>query len=441
MSDIEPTKKALKEPLFLSQEYSGILDQLENTNQSFFITGKAGTGKSTLLQLFRKTSRKRIAVVAPTGIAALNVKGQTIHSFFRFPPKMMNHHDIHKLRNHKLYKNINTLVIDEISMVRADVFDNIDLFLRKNREIDEPFGGVQVLVFGDLFQLPPVISSAFEKQYFRTKYSSPYFFSAKVLEQGFELPMIELREVYRQDDRGFIQLLDNIRLSTMDYDDLDLLNQRYGAEKDENPYIILCSVNATVNKINSERLNALESNPQEFRADIKGVFKPNVFPTDQFLHIKEGAQVMFVKNDLQKRYVNGTIGTVLHVSNDRVEVEIINAQGDTQVIDVERQEWELVKYALDEKNPKAFKTEVTGSFTQYPLKLAWAITIHKSQGKTFDNVILDLGRGAFEYGQTYVALSRCRTFEGIILKQKISPRDILTDERIREFYESQRYYW
>lgn len=254
--------------------------------------------------------------------------------------------------------------------------------------------------------------------------------------------MIELREVYRQSDRSFINLLDNIRLCHIDYDDMELINSRFGVEKEQDErYIILCSVNARVNKINTQKLTDLEGELYEYRGSTTGNFKPSVFPTDQFLHFKIGSQVMFVKNDLGKRYVNGTLGTIINLESQKIEVEIINSKGEEEIIDVERQEWELIKYALDPVQPKQFKTEVTGTFSQYPLKLAWAMTIHKSQGKTFNHVVLDLGSGAFEYGQTYVALSRCRTFEGVILQNKIKPRDIMTDQRIREFYESQRYYW
>ncbi len=442
MEESKGIRKLDKQPLVLSKEFKDLLHQLENTRDHFFITGKAGTGKSTLLQLFRKTSKKRIAVVAPTGIAALNVKGQTIHSFFRFPPKMVHPGDLTKRKNHRLYKKMDTLIIDEISMVRADIFDNIDIFLQKNREDSRPFGGVQLILFGDLFQLPPVISSNFERQYFRTHYPSPYFFSAQVFSRGLEMPMIELREVYRQKDRYFIRLLDSIRTNTMDMDDLDAINERFGNMPESDiPHIQLCSINATANRINTDALAALDTPLYEYKAEISGNFKPSVFPTDQFLHLKEGAQVMFVKNDIEKRFVNGTLGFVVAATNQSVKVEVQKENGDKEIIDVEQQEWEIIKYAVDKENPNRFTTEVTGSFVQYPLKLAWAITIHKSQGKTFDTVVLDLGRGAFEFGQTYVALSRCRTLEGIFLKKKITPKDIITDQRIVEYYDSQRYYW
>lgn len=427
----------------LSQEFRDILDQLENTRASFFITGKAGTGKSTLLQLFRRTSKKRIAVVAPTGIAALNVRGQTIHSFFKFPPKMLQAHDIHKLKNHRLYKNIDCLIIDEISMVRADMMDNIDLFLRKNRERNEAFGGVQLIVFGDLFQLPPVIASAFERQIFRTQFSSPYFFSSRIIEQeGFELPMIELREVYRQEDRSFIQLLDNIRMNQLDYESFEELQSLSDNPiQDEGIYITLCSVNATVNQINQQKLNELTGYAFEYRAQINGDFRQRVFPTDQILHLKESAQVMFVKNDPDKRFVNGTLGIIKSINQQKIVVAIPDDLQGEKLIDVQPVEWELIKYELDQDNPSQFKSKITGTFSQYPLKLAWAMTIHKSQGKTFDHVMIDLGTGAFDFGQTYVALSRCRTQEGIILKKKLRPRDIKTDPVVVEYYETQKFYW
>lgn len=425
-----------KRPLELNPDFKYALDELEK-GQNMFITGRAGTGKSTLLKLFRNTTRKNTVVVAPTGIAALNVGGQTIHSFFGFPPKLLAKEDIKRRKYRKLYEKLEILIVDEISMVRADMLDNMDYFLQINRNNPEPFGGVQVVFFGDLFQLPPVVSSKAEAELFKTHYESPYFFSAQVFKDGFEMENLELRKTYRQESRHFIRLLDAIRVNQLDFDDLEDLNERYISDFDpEENYITLSARNATVNKINMEKLLKLTSEPKHYRGSVSGVFNTNLYPTAMDMNLKIGAQVMFIKNDPQKQYVNGTIGRVIRMEKDFVRVEIRDPKGDIKHIDVKQVDWEITKYKIDPTKGDKIETEVVGTFTHFPLKLAWAITIHKSQGKTFDRIIIDLGRGAFEHGQTYVALSRCRTLEGIVLKQKIRPRDIMVDPRIVEFFET-----
>ncbi|MEE9438773.1 MAG: AAA family ATPase [Saprospiraceae bacterium] len=430
-----------KEPFILSEEFKGVLDELENTRDNLFITGRAGTGKSTLLKLFRKTSKKRIAVLAPTGIAALNVKGQTLHSFFGFPPKMINRHEISKRKNWRMYCKIDVVIIDEISMVRADMLDNVDIFLRVNRNVNAPFGGVQMVFFGDLFQLPPVIASDFEKRHFITHYESPYFFSADIMSSGFEFSMIELQQVFRQDERRFINLLDNIRLNHFDYDDLEELNSRNVPLPEDNEYYItLTGRNKTADDINQSAIRKLDTESFSYAANLVGLFNPRLFPTDPVLMLKKGAQVMFLKNDLKKRFVNGTIGIIQDLAADKIVVSVLDEYDESKTFELEKWEWEIIKYKNDEKNPRNIASDVVGTFKQYPIKLAWAITIHKSQGKTFDKVIVDLTGGAFEYGQTYVALSRCRSLEGIILKKAIHPKDIRVDERVREFYEMKKYY-
>lgn len=430
-----------KHPIQLSKEFQDILHYVELSGESMLVTGKAGTGKSTLLSIMRRTTTKRVAVVAPTGIAALNVKGQTIHSFFKFPPKMIMPSEIKMAKNPKLYRNIDVLVIDEISMVRADLLDNIDRFLRVNRKNAEPFGGVQVIFFGDMFQLPPVVSSAFEKQVFRDKYESPYFFSAHVM-QELDLPLIELHNVYRQSDRHFISILDRVRTNTLDQDDLITLNERVGNHLGRDDlFITLTSSNASAMAINQSSLAKLPGEAFKYPAQVEGIFQASRYPADQLLQLKEGAQVIFVKNDTEKRWVNGTLGKVTSISVDDIVVSIIDTHGRSISVTLFQEEWEILKYKVDEKNPKKFTTEVVGVFRQYPVKLAWAITIHKSQGQTFDKVRIDLGRGAFEFGQTYVALSRCRTLEGIELSRPLNPRDIMSDERISEYYQLKRFHW
>jgi len=429
-----------KVPYKINDEFNAILDLVENQNVNLFITGRAGTGKSTLLGLLKKTTRKNAAVLAPTGVAALNVGGQTIHSFFKLPPQMIDPRELTKRKNHRFYKKLKLLIIDEISMVRVDMIDCIDIFLRQNIEDPRPFGGVQIVVFGDLFQLPPVVASQFERKLLKEKYGSPYFFNAHVFKE-LDLKMIELLTVYRQNERRFINLLDNIRTRNIDYDDMEEINQRYIEQhEDDEIAITLCSTNASVNRINQEKLKQNQNPPFEFAATVGGIFNGKTCPADQFLWLKLDAQVMFVKNDTQGRYVNGTLGTVAQISHDKIVVAIPE-DGNIKYIDVEREEWEMLRYEIDSKHPDRFKTRVAGTFTQYPLKLAWAITIHKSQGKTFDNIIVDLGSGAFDYGQTYVALSRCRTLEGIVLKKKITPKDIIVDQTVVEYYDYKKRNW
>ncbi len=423
-------------PLELNADFKYALDLLEKTNKSLFITGRAGTGKSTLLQLFRNTSRKKIAVLAPTGIAALNVKGQTIHSFFGFPPRLLSSRDIKKTRKHKLYKALDLIIIDEISMVRADLLDAINLFLQKNREVPIPFGGLQMVFIGDLFQLPPIIATEFEKDLFEFNYDSPYFFSAKVFDLPFEIEMLELRKIYRQENRHFLRLLEAVRLNQTDWDDLEDLNERFDPNFEQSEfYVTLSPRNAKVNQINKRELANLDSPEFSYPSTIKGNFDPRLYPTDANLHLRVGAQVMFIKNDYENgKYVNGTIGKVTELKVDTVKV-LVEESNRQEELELNRAEWEILKYKQSKDDPNQIDAEVLGTFEQYPLKLAWAVTIHKSQGKTFEKVIIDMGKGAFVHGQTYVALSRCRTLEGIVFKQKLQLRDIMVDERVVEFYE------
>ena len=426
-------------PLVLNSDFKYAIDTLEKTNHSMFITGRAGTGKSTLLQLFRNTTRKKTAVLAPTGVAALNVQGQTIHSFFGFPPRIITPEESNRRVTRKdkkrLYRNLEVLIIDEISMVRADMLDGINRFLQVNRENMQPFGGVQLVVFGDLFQLPPVVTrDPVEAAYFTDYYDSPWCFDAQVLKDpAFEMEMIELRKVYRQESRHFLRLLEAIRVSEFDHDDLEDLNERFFPEFiPEEGYITLTARNATADRINTNALDSLVEKEEVFQAEIKGKFDPVLYPTDPALRLRKGAQVMFVKNDPEKQFVNGSIGKVVDLNKNRVRVELRDDSGKTSLVEVAPMDWEIVRYKSEEGG--GIDTETMGTFRQYPLKLAWAITIHKSQGKTFDKVIIDLGGGAFEHGQLYVALSRCRTLEGIVLKKPIRPQDVITDERITDFY-------
>ncbi len=433
-----------RQPLQLNDDFKFALDTLEKTSRSLFITGRAGTGKSTLLRLFQQTSRKKMVVLAPTGVAALNVQGQTIHSFFGFPTRILTPQEASRKVTQKnlvrLYQNMETLVVDEISMVRADLLDAMDKFLRINRENFRPFGGVQVVFFGDMFQLPPVVTQEpLVQNYFSEYYESPYFFSGKIMaDEAFDIEMLELRKVYRQESRMFLRLLESVRINEVDFDDMADLNERYVPHfqaPTNGGYITLCARNATVDRINQLELGKLTTPTFKFIADIQGNFEAHLYPTEPVLALRQGTQVMFVKNDPERAFVNGTIGTVTEISQEKIKVEVEEFGGKRRTIEVPRLEWEIRRYKSGDSGE--IEHEKIGSFIQYPLKLAWAITIHKSQGKTFDKVIIDLGSGAFEHGQLYVALSRCRTLEGIVLRQPIRSQDVITDPRVVDFYQRQ----
>jgi ATP-dependent exoDNAse (exonuclease V) alpha subunit len=299
-----------------------------------------------------------------------------------------------------------------------------------------------MIFFGDLFQLPPVIASEFEKGYLAQKYESPYFFSAQIFsdpETDFE--MLELNTVYRQDDQRFIRLLDSLRTNELDWDDMEELNERYipPESEEDRPTIILSGRNKKVDEINRQRLDQLSTPEFQYLARIEGDFSEKLAPTSPMLKLKVGAQVMFLKNDPEKAFVNGTLGRISYLTEDKIRVAILDDGGDRKEIEVDRMDWEFIRYGMDEKNPGEIKATVLGTFRQYPLRLAWAITIHKSQGKTFDRVFLDLGeKGAFEYGQTYVALSRCTRLDGIFLRRPLRAEDILVDQRIVDFLEDKR---
>ncbi|HAI68924.1 MAG TPA: AAA family ATPase [Gammaproteobacteria bacterium] len=411
---------------------------MEQTNQCLFITGKAGTGKSTLLAHFKQKSKKKVVVLAPTGVAALNVGGATLHSFFRLPPRPINLDEVKALRSKKrlkLYQSIDTIIIDEVSMVRADMMDVIDRFMRLNgKETSKPFGGVQMIFIGDLFQLPPVVSSDEEAKLFTTTYQSPFFFSAKIFEV-LRMELVELTKVYRQKEQDFLQMLNSIRNNQACSSEIQQINQRYQPQFEselKEYYITLTTTNQLASKINTAHLEKLSTPNHQFEGEIKGKFDKGTLPTDLSLSLKEGAQVMFVKNDSEGRWVNGTLGRIKKIKKDQIQVETPDKISYT----VKKAKWEIVTYQFEEKM-QTVTTEVTGSFTQYPLKLAWAITIHKSQGKQFDKVIVDLGWGTFAHGQLYVALSRCKTLEGLILKSQVRPKDVIVDNRVIAFCSSQ----
>ncbi|TAL20703.1 WYL domain-containing protein [Patescibacteria group bacterium] len=405
-----------------------------------FITGRAGTGKSTLLRHFVETTGCGTPVLAPTGVAALNVNGETVHRFFRFPPGISVRDAKRKgaaARDNQLYAAINVLVIDEISMVRADLLDCVDEFLRAARSDRRPFGGMRVVAIGDLYQLPPVVTSA-EKAAFTQLYPSPYFFSSKVVERLIDtdsLAFVELEKVYRQTDEAFIAFLNGIRNRSITDEELALLNRRARRPGPVADGIVLTPTNQAADAINADRLSHVPWKERIFEASVSGDFPEREAPTDVLLPLKRGARVMCVVNDGGSRFVNGSLGWVRAVHKNGVEVELDDG-GDT--VRIEPHTWTLYRSVYDPK-ARQLTQERIGSFTQIPVRLAWALTIHKSQGKTFDRAVIDMGRGAFAAGQTYVALSRCRSLEGLTLVQPLAVRDIRLDYAIVKFLTTMQY--
>ncbi len=417
----------------ITPEFQQCIDAVELTDQNLFITGKAGTGKSTLIEYIRYNTKKKIVVLAPTGISAINVRGQTIHSFFHLPPRMISRNSIKRAYDDRIFKEVDAIIIDEISMVRADVIDGIDQFLRMNgRDSNLPFGGTQMIFVGDLYQLPPVLRRE-ESEVFYDMYDTPYFFSAGAFNFR-EFTNIELSTIFRQKDTTFIDILNDIRIGTVSAATLDPINRRHSNEPvARNKYITLTTTNAVAASINSSELNKIDNPEFTYLAEIEGDFPTQdvSLPVELELVLKKGARVMFVKNDKGRMWVNGTIGVIEELGKDIIKVKI-GENGRKEIVDVEQVEWENVKYELDRETGN-LKEEVVGKLKQYPLRLAWAITIHKSQGMTFDRVNIDFARSPFAHGQTYVALSRCRTIDGIVLSKKIWPNDVIVDSRIIEY--------
>jgi ATP-dependent DNA helicase PIF1 len=422
--------------LTFSDQAIEALRLLRESDRHILLTGKAGTGKSTLLQHFIKNNFKKSVTLAPTGVAALNVQGETIHSFFGLKPGFELDEVVENFhcKRPKTFANLEMIIIDEISMVRGDILDAIDIYLQKAREDHRPFGGVQMVFIGDLFQLPPVVTPQDRDAYF-SRYKSPFFFGAQVMQdEYFNLMHIELETIYRQTDEGFIHLLNGIRDKSISFPDLDKLNQR--AHQSLQPTadaIHLTTTNKAAQGINQKRLGNLYEDEWSFDASIDGDVKKNQYPTDTSLRLKVGAQAMFVNNDSKRQWVNGTIGKIIDIDPILELVTIKTSEG--KRVEVEKHTWEISKYVFKEGK---FERELIGSFKQFPLKLAWAITIHKSQGKTFDNAVVDLGNGSFAHGQTYVALSRCRSLEGLFLTRPIRHSDIKTDLTVKRFIEALR---
>ncbi|MDC1221587.1 BspA family leucine-rich repeat surface protein [Salibacteraceae bacterium] len=427
---------------FEDKEFQNALDFIQ-TNESFFLTGKAGTGKSTLLRHIVDTTEKNFFVVAPTALAANNIRGKTIHSFFQFPirPLLLEDEDIKIWEEfspkRRIISALDTLIIDEVSMVSADLIDGIDYSLRRNGgNPNLPFGGKQVVFIGDIFQLQPITDSQSDaQQKINETYGGQcYFYKAKVFERIKEIPKIELQKSYRQTDSKFIALLDKVRVYETSQLDLDKLNSRVFSDtelKKKEFVVTLAARIDAANEFNWGKLSDLKTDPFIYKAAVKDIFPQKNYPTEDELILKEGAQVMFIKNDFEGRWVNGTVGQVHELTATAIKVKL----EDGEIHNVSKVVWDNVKYKASKKRNK-FDEDVIGTFEQYPLKLAWAITIHKSQGLTFDKVLIDFGYGAFASGQAYVALSRVKNFEGLFLKQEIRKSDILVDEELKEFAKS-----
>jgi len=437
----------------ITPEFSRVITAVNTTNANLFITGKAGTGKSTLLRHLTRQTNKRFVVLAPTGVAALNVEGQTIHSFFRLPAQLLQREDIqYNSRLEKTIRALDMVIIDEVSMVRADIIEAIDISLRTYRNPHLPFGGVQMIFIGDLFQLPPIVPSD-QRVYFEQHYGGAYFFNAPIFREEFRYTFIELNRIFRQQQPVFLDLLNNIRNGQMTAADLQLLNSRHVdiAGKSCDGAIVLTSTNAIAKRINTQGLEVLPAKPFTYQALLTGRLKERYddiirrggspeqlekaldtrFPADIQLTLKENAHVMMIRNDIEnEQWVNGTLGVVQQLAKDRVVVKI-----DGKLHTIKPETWEDIEYEYDERG-QTMKRNIRGTFMQFPIRLAWAITIHKAQGKTLDNVLIDFGRGAFAPGQVYVAISRCRTLQGIYLQSPVRQRDIYVDQRIVEFMTS-----
>ena len=415
---------------------------IEQTNQNLFLTGKAGTGKTTFLRNLTKTTSKRFVVLAPTGVAALQAGGVTLHSFFQLPFHVYLPGSVPKTRRFRktkinLIRSLDLIIIDEISMVRADILDEIDYLLRRFRynSYNKPFGGVQMLMIGDLSQLPPIISEE-ESMMLAPYYNSFYFFGSHALQKSNYIT-ITLQHIYRQRDEKFINILNAVRDNHITPAIIENLNARYKPDIANNVpdgFIVLCTHNNQADTINISKLEALQTKEKTYSAEIDGDFPENIFPNSEELTLKVDSQVMFLKNDYspqengKKRYYNGKIGRIKKLENDYI---VVACDGDEQDITVEKFSWENVRYTID-KDTKAITEEVIGTFKQFPLRLAWAVTIHKSQGLTFDNVVINSNK-AFSHGQVYVALSRCRTLDGVVLTDKFDSSSVILDNNISRF--------
>lgn len=422
------TINTMRKKITLTAEQQAVFNRIETTREHLFITGRAGTGKSTLLNHLAQNSSKTLAICAPTGVAALNVGGQTIHSLLKLPTGVIADHELTQTRElKKLLQALTTLVIDEISMVSADLMDGIDRALRQARKKPfDPFGGVQIVMFGDPYQLPPVQPrDPHEIAYYKDTYPSLWFFDAKVWHDA-PVSVVELTEILRQRDDRFKEILNAVRIGQVDSAMAAELNAAGARPAPAEGTITLATTNRAVKEINERELAKLPGKELKAQAEVTGSFSENSYPADETLRLKVGAQVMFLRNDPEGRWVNGTLGVVSRIDKN-VWVEV-----DGDIHEVEPTSWERNQYHYDAETKKLEK-EVVAEFEQFPLRLAWAVTIHKSQGHTYDRAIIDLGTRVFSAGQTYVALSRVRSLEGIYLTRPLAPRDIIIDTSVQRF--------
>lgn len=411
----------------LSKEQSNIAKEICASANHFFITGKAGTGKSYLLQYLKNTLEKNLIVVAPTGVAALVAGGQTIHSLLLLPPTLIKPAAIRlNTTTMEILSALHVLIIDEISMVRADLMDAIDVALRIAKRSRVPFGGVQIIMFGDPYQLPPIVRDAEAIEYFSTEYAGPYFFQAHAW-QRVDFSTIELTQVFRQKESDLVEALNSIRAGSVSNELLELLNRRLGAFEDDESVLTLTTTNNRSAQINNYFLSQLPTESKTFLASVAGQIDSKAYPTDFQLELKPGAHIMMLRNDKEKRWVNGSLGKIARIQKSGVIVLL-----DGEEHEVECETWNRIRYTLNRATGH-LEEEVISTFTQLPIRLAWAVTIHKSQGQTFDKVSIDLERGAFAHGQAYVALSRCRTLSGMSLTREIEMRDIIVDPTIARF--------
>lgn len=423
-------KKRKDEDFIITDEINDAIEIIkEKQYKILFITGKAGTGKSTFLRSLKTSVLRTNAVfLAPTGVAAVNISGQTLHSFFRFPPRFLDEKDIDKSKSPRIFQKIEYVVIDECSMLKADMLDAINKSLQINRNNSLPFGGVKIILFGDLYQLPPVVDRDTEFLYKQRNYKTPYFFSSKIFKAHLnEIQIVELTKVFRQKDENYINILDDIRNCNLTNDLLNILDQQIITSPENLPedLTILTTTNKLAKKYNDESLKNLPNPSIKYKANIQGKFKEEEWPTDEIIELKKNTKIIFIKNDSQKRWINGSIGIVKKIFDNHIVVTVNNG-----TYEVYPEKWEKIKYQIIGDR---LTHVVVGSFQQLPVRLGWAITIHKSQGLTLDNILVDSSSKAFAPGQIYVALSRCRTLKNLYLEGAITPADIIVNNDVNKF--------
>ena len=431
------SKNGKQDDMEMTDDFKEAWEAIENSGDPAIILGEAGSGKSTFIRYVMRNTSKRTVLLAPTGVAAVNIGGQTVHSFFSFPPRPLTHNNIKLVPEYDLikYEKVETIIIDEASMVRVDMLDGIDHFLRTNLSSDAPFAGKQVILVGDLSQLPPVVGTDAEKEMMQAQWGSEYFFSADVLQKvGYR--KIYFSKIFRQKDPAFLNMLNKMRNAELTQSDVDDINAKCykGGRADYSQKVTICAVNASADQINDMELSKLPGDRVQLVGSVVGSFVPKNCPADEIITVKRGCRVMMLTNNQERKWINGTIGTLTDVDLEAAEPFVKVRIGDSEHT-VLRHEFETVRFKYDAKEKK-MGTDKSGSFSQFPIRLAWANTIHKSQGHTYDEVNIEFGRGAFAHGMAYVAFSRCRTLKGITLLTRINVNDFIYDKRIRHYVDS-----